>query len=185
MHALKHWLYPSHLAPHVRGRAGLVAVTCLGIIAALALLLLTWLLSGDLEAETAIASAVLGLLLLGITALARSGRVRSALWLLIGLLTSLITANLAGFGLGSPSAAGYILPVLLAACGAGLLAGLSIAAGSAGLLWLFAWLTTSGRYALPYGTVDSSHLTFNALALTVMLLLSALIAGCAHYQPSE
>lgn len=45
-----------------RSRAGLVVAACLGLAAAILLLILTWLISGNLQWETAVAGSVIFLL---------------------------------------------------------------------------------------------------------------------------
>jgi lysylphosphatidylglycerol synthetase-like protein (DUF2156 family) len=170
------WLLPDTDDVLKRGRAGLVIATCLGLIVAIVALLLIWVISGELESDTPLAAAVLIALLMGIGALARVGRVSLAMWMLVILLTLLITADAAFYGVGSVSASGYILPIVLAACGIGLMAGLGVAAVASLIAWLLAWGEVAGWYtpALPPA---SYHLTLNAPVLTVLFLLVALIAG--------
>lgn len=168
------WFPPG--TPWQRGRARLVMVTCLSLIAAMGMLILTWLLSGDLEGQTVVAGLGLTIILLGLAALAQAGRVNWATGLLVGLLWALITADVAAYGLGSPAAAAYFVPLALVSCSYGLGAAIGLTALSAGAVWLIAWATVSGRYQ-PYGPVELSHLTFNAPALTVLLLLVTVILG--------
>jgi hypothetical protein len=160
----------------VRGRAGLVIATCLGLIAAVTALIMTWLISGDLEAETVVAGLVFGLVLSGIAALARSGRATAATWLLVSLLLLLITADAAGYGLGSPAAVSFFVPIVLAACGLGLVAVLGVAVYSAVAVWVIAWGASAGWYE-PEIPFEVWHLTFSAPLLTVLFLLVALIVG--------
>lgn len=171
-----HWLWFPPGDSLTRGRARLVILTCLGLVSATLALILTWLISGDLQWETVVAGTVLALLLAGLIALAHRGRVGIAMGLLIGLLSLIITTDVAAYGLGSPAAAAYFVPIVLVSCGYGLWAGLGMAALSAGATWAIAWATTGGRYQ-PYGPVDISHLTFNAPTLTVLFLLVATIIG--------
>jgi hypothetical protein len=171
-------LLPDTTDPLVRGQAGLVLLTCGGLIVAALALILTWLISGDLEGVTVIAGLIFAALLVGIGLLARTGRVRAALWILTILLLLLIGMDVYEYGLGAPGAAGFFVPVLLAACGLGLWAGLGTAAISAALVWYVAWATTSGQYEPYYGgPVSIDHLTFNAPMYMVLFLLAALIAG--------
>jgi hypothetical protein len=169
-------LLPDVDDPLVRGRAGLVIVTCLGLVVMLLALFLLWLVSGDLQGETVVGGLLLGLILVGIVGLARTGRVGLATWLLIILLVALITVDVAAFGLGSPAAAAYFVPVVLAACGSGLLAGISVALFGSVAVWIFAWLASVGWYE-PWIAFETSHLTFNAPFFTALLLLIALIVG--------
>lgn len=171
------WLLPKSPdnAP-ARGRAGLVMATCLGLVVAVLALSLLWLISGDLQVETVAGSLVFILVLAGISALARSGRTGLAAWALIVLLSLLVTLDAASFGLGSPAAAAYFVPVVLAACSVGLVAGIGVALFCSVATWVIAWGTLSGWYQ-PFIPPEPSHLTFNAPLFTVLLLLVALIVG--------
>ena len=160
----------------VRGRAGLVLATCLGIILASWALVLTWLISGDLESVTAMAAGVFTLVLVGIGWLAHGGRARLSAWLLAALLTLLIFLDAWDYGLGSIAASGYVIPIALAASALGFWAGLGVAGIASASVWLLAWAETSGRYA-PLTPTDISHLTFNAPAFTVIFLVVALLTG--------
>ncbi len=176
LHSIWQALLPNEDDLLLRGRAGLVAVTCLGLMAVVLALILVWLVTGDLAWETVLLGLILSLLLTGIVALARIGRVRSATWLLVLLLLLLITADAASFGLGSPAATAYIIPVLLATCGLGLWAGLGIALFSSVAVWLIAWGAFAAWYE-PWEPFDLWHLTFTAPFLTVLLWLVVLMAG--------
>jgi hypothetical protein len=160
-----------------RGRARLVTAACLGVAAAVVFIIGYWILSGSLEDwETLVAGAVFILLLGGDAWLARTGRVMLAAWLLVGLLTLIVSIDLVEYGIGSPTAAAYVIPIALAACCLGFWEGLSIAVTGSAVCWLVAWASTSGRLDLD-PPADISHLTFNAPALTVILLITVLIVG--------
>lgn len=169
-------LLPESTDAPTRARAGLVIYTCLGIVGASAALVVTWLLTGDLDPETPVAALALALLLAGLALLARSGRVTWAAGGLTALLFLLVTADAWAFGLASPAAAAYCLPVTLAACALGLWAGLGVALTAGLSLWLLAWGAVAGWHS-PWGPVEVSHLTFNAPFYTVILLLLALMIG--------
>lgn len=170
------WLLPATKDALTRGRAGLVIATCLGLTVAVVGLILTWIVSGDLQGETVVAGAVLIAVLAGLGALARAGRALLATWLLVILLTLLTTADVAAYGMASTASAGFMVPIVLAACGLGLWPGLVIATFSAAVAWLLAWAENAGWYE-PLLPPDISHLTFDAPALTVLFLLVALIVG--------
>lgn len=169
-------LLPSQAAGLERGQAALVIAACLGLVAAVAMLLLTWLISGDLEWETAVIGLIFSLILVGIAALAHKNRGGLAAWLLIGLLTLLITLDTASYGLRSPAAAGYFIPIVLAACALGFWPGMSMAIFSSAVAWLVASANAAGWYT-PLEPFEISQLTFNAPAYTVIFLLVALITG--------
>lgn len=159
-----------------RGRAGLVLATSLALSGAVVFLILTWLISGDLQWQTVVAGTIFVALLAGVAALARGGRIAAATWALVGLLTLLITADVIPYGAGSLAAAGYVVPIVIAACGLGLEASLGIAAFGATAIWLAAWAATAGWYQ-PLVPPEISHLTFNAPALTAIFGILALVVG--------
>ncbi|MBE2198748.1 MAG: hypothetical protein IAE79_09070 [Anaerolinea sp.] len=140
------------------------------------ILILTWLISGDLEGATVVAALVVTAVLAGFIWLARQGRSKLAIWLLIGLLFLLITADTIGYGLGSPAAAAYFIPIILAACGLGVAAGLGIAALASALVWGTAVAAQAGRYT-PEIPFDLWHLTFSAPLFMVLFGLLALVVG--------
>jgi hypothetical protein len=157
-------------------RARLVSTTSLGVAGAVLFMILYWVFSRSLEdIETVYAGGVLILLLAGIAWLAQRGKERLAAWLLVSLLTLIIATDLPYYGIGSPSAASFVIPIVLAACALGLWAGLGLAALSTAVIWIVAWGTTSGGWLEPPTPID--HLTFNAPALTVIFFLVAWIVG--------
>lgn len=168
--------FPKFDDPVLTGRARLIAVTSLGLMLAAWALVLTWLISGDLEGITVVAAVIFSAVMLGLMTLARSGRVGLAAWLLIGLLSVLILADTADYGLGSPAIVSFVVPIVLAACTLGLVAGVGVAVFGSSVIWLLAIALSSGWYqsSTPF---QIDHLTFNAPVLTVIFLLVASIVG--------
>lgn len=160
----------------LRGRAMLVAATCLGISAAYAALIIFWFLTGDLDWESTIIWAVLSAILGGFVALARRGRVTLAAWGLVGLLTALITADVSSYGVGEPGAAAFVLPIVLASAALGLWPALGVALVGSVTVWLAAAAEIAGWWDWLPAPVES-HLTFNAPMYTVIFVLVALISG--------
>ncbi|MBN1438332.1 MAG: hypothetical protein JW929_02895 [Anaerolineales bacterium] len=162
--------------PAARRITFLVLLTCAAIAAGAAALILTWMVSGDLEAATVAAAVVLALILAGLAGMSLRGKGRVALVLLCGLLFLLVAADLYAYGLHSSMASAFLIPIVLAARGFGLRAGIGAAAACS----LFSWLLAAGAnapwLAAPY-PADISHLTFDAPALTVVFLICAVIAG--------
>lgn len=169
-------LLPDTPARLARGQAGLVIITSLGLSIAIMALLLIWAISGELERRTPPAAAALVALLAGLSALARSGRPATALWMLVALLTLIISVGVAYYGVGSVSAAGYVVPIVLAACGLGMWAGLGAASMGALVVWMLAWGETAGWYT-PALAPASYHLTLDAPVLTILFAAEALVAG--------
>lgn len=169
-------IFPSFSDPVLTGRAKLIAVTSLGLLLAAWALVLTWLISGDLEGITVIAAVIFSGVMMGLITLARRGRVSLAAWLLTGLLCVLILADTADYGLGSPSIVSFVVPIVLAACTLGLAASVGVAVFGSGAIWLIAIALSSGWYQSS-GSFQIDHLTFNAPVLTVIFLLIASIVG--------
>jgi hypothetical protein len=168
--------FPIFDDPILAGRAKLIVITSLGFMLAGWALVLTWLISGDLEGVTVIAALIFSAVMIGLAALARSGRVSLAAWLLVILLGALILADAAHYGLGSPTIASFLIPIVLAACTLGLAASVGLAVLGSASVWLIAVALSAGWYqsSLPF-RID--HLTFNAPLLTVVFLLVAVIVG--------
>lgn len=170
------WLLPATDDVLLRGRAGLVIVTCFGVAIALVSLTIVWAITRDLQKQTVVASTVLLVLLTGIGVLARRGSVPLATWLLILLLVVIIAAEVYMYGVASLPASALVLPILVAAYGVGLVAAFGIAALGSTYIWLLAWGEQAGWYTPQLGC-DISHLTFNAPGLTVLFLVVALTTG--------
>jgi hypothetical protein len=158
-----------------RDRARLVEKSCWSFGLASLGLILVWRATGDLEWETVVAAAVLGLILAGIGFLARRGHSQAAAWILVGLLMLLVSADTWGYSLGEPGAAAYVLPIVLAGLALGWKAGIGMAGLASALVWLLAWMEVNGQ--LPGITGAISHLTFNAPFYTVIFFIVAIIAG--------
>jgi hypothetical protein len=167
-----------------RKRVRLIIATCLGLTGAVAFILLYWIFSGSLEQfETVIAGIIFGLIMGGIGLLAQRGRVAFAAWLLVGGLTLLISADLTEYGVTTPASVSYVIPILLAAFCLGFWPAMAVAALGSSVGWVVAWMQTSSTYATP--GAELSQLTFNAPILTVILFVSALMAGYWSQQNSE
>ncbi|MEZ0396418.1 MAG: hypothetical protein ABWK53_08340 [Anaerolineales bacterium] len=161
-------------------KARLVTLLSISMAAAMLLMILYWAATDSLEDRETIFIA-LGLILLlgGLTLLARRGRPHLAAGLLTGLLFLLILAASVGYGVGTPSTAGFLLPIVLAAAALGpaacwLVTGLSLAA-----VWITALAAAQAWYApwIPYQTSD---LTFTAPFYTFLFLLTAVILTTAR-----
>lgn len=168
--------FPTFGDPILSGRGKLIMVTSLGVMLAAWALVLTWLISGDLEGITVIAAVIFSAVMIGLAAFARSGRVSLAAWLLVILLCVLILADTVDYGLGSPTIGSFLIPIVLAACTLDLAASVGVAIFGSAIVWLIAVALSSGWYqsSAPF-RID--HLTFNAPVLTVIFLLVAVIVG--------
>lgn len=169
------------MTSQARFQAQLVTLTAAIMGAAMLFLLLVWLLTGDLEGTTVLAALALSGILTGLSVLAWRKSARVALWILSALLMGLIGLDSAAFGLDSPSVLGLAIPVLLVTRGFGLRFGVGAALAGSAFTWGIALASVRGVY-IPFGVVDLSHLTFNAPALTVILLIVAILGG---WQPNE
>ncbi len=159
-----------------RARAVLVLVTCGALFAAVLGMILFWVFTGTLEdMETVVAGITLGLILAGLVDMNRRGRSRLVLWVLVVLVTGLCLADTGYYGVSTASAGEFLLPILLAACGAGLWAGLTMALISSGLVWGLSYAASTGLASwLP---TNSANLTYYAPFLTILFFLVAVIVG--------
>jgi hypothetical protein len=165
------WLEPKTDDPLRRKQGRLVIATSLALAGAVLALVLFWIFSGSLEdIETPFIGLGFMLVMVGLAALARSGRVRLAGWLLTGLMLLLIGADVADYGLGSPTAAAFVIPIVLAGLALGLWPGLGAAILAALVVWLVDWLD-------PARAANASLVTFNAPALTLIFLIVAVMVG--------
>ncbi len=138
-----------------------------------------WAITGTLEDwETVVGGLVFIGILAGLSVLARRGRPALAAGILSGLLFLLVSADVASYGLGSPSAMAFSLPVLLVACVLGLWPGLALAALSSLVVFGVAWGSLNGMLAVALA-VDASHLSYNAPVTSVILLICAGLVGYA------
>ena len=172
---MSRWL-PATTDPLVAGRARLILATCVGLTLAAWSLVLTWLISGDLEGETVVVAIIFSVTLLGIAVVSRSGRVTLATWLLIVLQALAIVSDVAYYGIGAPMIFAFLLPTVLTACLIGLAGGMIMAIIGSIVAWGVAvgamqgWLSV----AIPF---QMDHLTFNAPLISIIFLLVALIVG--------
>ncbi len=152
-----------------------IVVVSVGMIAAMLLMILYWLATGSLEdRETPWLAAGLSLLLGGIILLARRGRTRLAGSLLTALLFLLILAASVSYGVGTPSTAGFALPIVLAAAALGPAAGWLVTGLSLVAIWMTALAAAQGWYA-PWIPYQVSDLTFTAPFYTLLFVLIALV----------
>jgi hypothetical protein len=160
-----------------RACAMLVLTTCGAVILATLAMILFWVFTGSLEdVSTITAGTVLLLMMLGLVALVRRGNIRLALWLVVALLGFITLEISVEYGVSTLSSAAFLIPIVLAACGAGLWAGLFLAlVGSAGM-WVIAFASSSGALH-PYIPYQVSNLTFDAPFLTILFFLIAIIVG--------
>lgn len=157
----------------------IVTAACLGLGGAVVAVIGGWALTGTLtDWETVVGGLFILGILAGLAALARKGRPGLAAGLLAGMLFLLVGADVVYYGLGSPSAMAFLLPVLLVAVVFGLKPGLGAAALAAVIVFGVAWASFSGllTVAIP---VDESHLSYNAPVISVILLFCGGLAGYA------
>lgn len=160
-------------------QARIVAAACLGLSLAAIAIIGGWALTGTLtDWETVVGGVILIAILAGLATLARRGRPGLAAGLLAGLLFLIVSADLAYYGLGSPSAMAFLLPVLLIACTLGLKPGLAAAALAAVVIFGVAWASLNGLLAVAI-PVNESHLSYNAPVISVILFFCAGLAGFA------
>jgi hypothetical protein len=160
-----------------RASAALVLATCGAVMLGTLTFILFWILTASLEElATITAGIVFVIILLGIVLLVRRGNIRLGLWLLVSLLGILTLEISREYGVNTLSSAGFVIPIVLAACGSGLWAGLLMALiGSAGM-WVIAFASSTGALQ-PWIPYEISNLTFDAPFLTILFFLLAFIVG--------
>ena len=160
-------------------KARILTIACLGLGLAVVAVIGGWAVTGTLEDwETVVGGLVFIALLAGLARLARRGHPVLAGCILAGFLFILVSADVAYYGLGSPSAMAFLLPVLLVSCLLGLRPGLASAAFCALVVFAVAWASLYGGFevAIP---AEVSHLSYNAPVISVILLFSAGLSGYA------
>jgi len=163
----------------VHARARIVTVACIGVGLAVIAVVGGWAVTGTLtDWETVVGGLILLGILAGLAVLARRGRPGLAAGLLAGVLFLGVGADVAYYGLGSPSAMAFLLPVLLVACIFGLRPGMGVAALAALVVFGVAWASLAGAITVET-LVDESHLSYNAPVISVILLFCAGLTGFA------
>ena len=174
-------------------QAGIVTMACIGLGLAAIMVIGGWAVTGTLEDwETVVGGGIFLALLAGIARMARRGRASLAAGILSGLLFILVSADVASYGLGSPSAMAFLLPALLTACSLGLWPGILVAMLAVLVMFGVAWTSLEGLLvvAIP---VELSHLSYNAPVISVILVFCTALAGyavqsyrhCAEITPSD
>ncbi|RPI29352.1 MAG: hypothetical protein EHM70_15795, partial [Chloroflexota bacterium] len=126
--------------PVSAAQARIVTIACFGLGLAVVAIIGGWALTGTLEDwETVVGGVIFIAILAGLAVLARRGRPALAALALAALLFVFVGADAAYYGLGSPSAVAFLLPVLLISCTLGLKPGLAAAALSAAVVFGIAW----------------------------------------------
>lgn len=160
-------------------KARIVTAACFGLSLAVIAVIGGWAVTGTLtDWETVVGGVIFIGMLAGLSALARRRYPTLAAGLLAGLLFFVISADLVYYGLGSPSAMAFLLPVVLLACTLGFRPGLAAAALAAVVVFGVAWASLNGvlMVAIP---VDESHLSYNAPVISVILFFCAWLTGFA------
>ena len=171
------YFVPGTATALVQARARVVAAACLALAAAVLALLLYWIIFSWLEQiETIGLGLVLVLILAGILALLRRGRVGAAAWTLSVLVLLLNLANMLDYGIGTTSSAGFVIAILLAAFSLG--PGMGLVTAALGSLAAFGiTLAAAGgmiQTEIPY---QQSNLSFDAVTLTLIYLLVGLLSA--------
>jgi hypothetical protein len=160
----------------------LITIVSASLAAAMLLMILYWVATASLE-DTATIYIALGLILLlgGIVLLARRGHPRLAGGLLTALLYLLILAASVGYGVGTPSTAGFLLSIVLAAAVLGPAACWTATGFSVAAVWIIALAAGQGWYE-PWIPYQVSDLTFTAPFYTLLFVLIAVILTSAPRQ---
>ncbi|HPH94770.1 MAG TPA: hypothetical protein PKW33_01945 [Anaerolineaceae bacterium] len=160
-------------------RARIVTAACLCLSLVVIAVIGGWAVTGTLtDWETVAGGVIFIAILAGLAVLARRKYPEWAAGILAGLLFLMVSADVAYYGLGSPSAMAFLLPVMLTACIFGSKPGLAAAALAAGVVFCVAWASLNGSLAVA-APVDISHLSYNAPVISVILLFCGGVSGYA------
>lgn len=168
---------PASAAPLEQVRARVLVATCFAIGAAILAMLLYWIVFSWLEQwQTVVIGLILVLFLAGMVALVKRGRIRAVAWTLTLFLILLNLANMASYGIGTVSSAGFLLAVVLAAFTLGPWLGLGTAALGSVAAFAIALAGASGalKTEIPF---QESNLSFDAITLTLIYLLVGLMCA--------
>lgn len=165
----------------VQGQAGLIILVCLLLIVATGLLLLSWLISRDLQNNTIIISILYVGILSWIASLPRTNNAFGAGVLLIVLLLGTLIFITFHYGVGSPSVAAFLLPIVVATIVVNSTAGFAVTVGSVLFIWAMALFELLG-WRTPLLPVERDNLTFKAPLFTVLfVIVFILIGGWSEY----
>lgn len=163
-------------------RLVILTAACLGGTSLL--MLLYWIITASLESwDTAVAGLVLCLTLMGVILLARR-RERLAGGLLAALLWLVVLGISVEYGLGTPSIAGFVLPILLAGFVFGAGGGSGMAALATAAVWGIGAAAALGWYQ-PSIPPQESDLTFTAPMYTFLFVLTAVMVNSYTRQPTK
>jgi hypothetical protein len=171
------YFIPVSATPLTQARAKVLAATCFALGGAILALLLYWIVFSWLEQiETVIIGLVVILILTGIAALVKSGRVRAAAWTLTIFLLLLILLDLTDYGIGTVTTAGLLIPIALAAFTLGPWLGMGTAVLSSAAVFAIALAGAAGQLhtEIPF---QESNLSFDAMALTLVFLLVGMLCA--------
>ena len=171
------YFIPPSAAPLAQARAKVVVATCFALGAAILALLLYWIVFNWLEQiETVFIGLALILILAGIVALVKSGRVPAAAWALTIFILLLNLLNMLDYGIGTTSSAGLIIAIVLAAFTLGPWFGLGTAALGSLAAFGVALAGSAGLIQTEIPFVES-NLSFDAVTLSLIYLLVGLLCA--------
>lgn len=174
------WL-PSSENFVTQGQAILIIMLCLVLIAATLFLLLSWIVSRDLQSNTVGVALFYVMFLSWIASLPRTGNVLLAGGLLIGLLLSTLIFITIHYGVSSPSVTAFLLPIVISTVVLNTAVGFAVTLCCILFIWLAAFVEHQG-WRKPMLPVSRDNLTFKAPMFTVIFTaVFILIGGWTDY----
>lgn len=168
---------PGTASPLAQARAKVLVAACFAAGLAIAALILYWIIFSWLEQiETVVIGVVLILILAGIVALVKSGRVSAAAWILTLFMTLLNLANMVDYGIGTVSSAGFLIVIALAAFTLGPGPGLGAALLGSLVAFAVAIAGSTGQLQTEIA-FHESNLSFDAPTLSLIYLLVGLLCA--------
>lgn len=178
-------LIPGSLHPLERAKARIVVVISFASGGAIIALVLFWALTNTLEdIQTLYVSAGFLFLLAAIIISIKCRYTRLGAWLITTLMALLNLSNMAWYGIGTSSSAGYLVPILLAFFSIGMGAGIGLTITGCAATFLIAYFASTGQLqtTIPY---QESNLSFDAPVLTLIFIPAALVAGSWVHSSSK
>jgi hypothetical protein len=158
-------------------RAATIITTSIAISLSMLLLVLYWLMTKSFETKatllTVLAIMVILAICIGLVALEQ---IAAGAWVLISLMVLLNFLNLKWYGISTPSAAAYVIPILLAIFCIGAAAGFGITI--LGIVFVFTIpILQSKGIIKTVQTYTISNLTFDAPVLALIYILITIIGS--------
>lgn len=164
-----------------QGQAMIIIMLCMVLIFATGFLLLSWIISRDLQTNTIVVSIFYIACLVWIAYLPSVGNVFLAGSLLIGLLLITLMFTTIHYGVSSPSVSAFLLPIIVSILILNTTIGFFVTLSTILFIWLTAFAELRG-WRTPLLPVNRDNLTFKAPLFTVIFTaVFIMLSGWNNY----